>query len=225
MSGNVPYSDDAFDAFAMPIVEWVSAERTHLDIDQEFINDKVIPTSLRWKTCHAKCRNKRTRTHQDIVDKDAARVDFEGNLRKLIAAMKGSSVISEAQLKAFNISTDRTGPLNPPPTDEVELLFDLSKTMQVAVSARVLTTDPKAKPQPKPKGSMGVEYRYKIGGARVTDHNELPIVKIDTSPSSAFIIEVDDEALVNEEVQVTARFLSTTGAPGPWCPIRIVRIP
>jgi hypothetical protein len=221
MATSIPRKDEAFDAFVEPIMEWLIENLEDLDLDQEFITKKVIPAWRRWQKAYAKCRNKTKRTHEDVVEKDAARFDLEKKIRKVIASMKGSSIISEAQLKKMFIATGKKGAPNLPPTTQVDLYFDLRASMRVLVTARAHAAESKARPE----GTMGVEYRWKIGGEHVTDHNALPMVSIITNFRTPLVIEVEDEALRNEEVQVTARFLSTRGEPGPWCVIYRVRIP
>jgi hypothetical protein len=159
------------------------------------------------------------KTHTHVIEKDAARKEFERLVRGLVDFRLKNPIITDAQRSDWGIPIHKTKhtPI-PVPTTYPEVEIDTSVIRQIGIHFRDYRSENKA----KPFGVHGAEIRW--------DKLENPPANVEDLKHSSFdtktpLILTFEESDRGKRVYFCLRWENTKGEKGPWGEIVSAIIP
>ncbi len=207
--GTFPRQEALYFGFVKIAVAYLIANATRFGITAA--RQAALTTALNtYTSAFNKTSNLATRTKSDTADRKAAKAILSDLLRDTFDGLSGS-LLNPTDRNTLNLPERAKGTPNPVPTTRPVAVVNTTNRLQHTIFFADEAT-PNAKG--KPKGVMGCEIWYAIGGASApADPKGYKYMATDTA--SPYIATFDG-ADANKVVYYIFRWINTRGQAGPW---------
>lgn len=209
MPDYIPESDAEFLAWSQNLCEYAAAHLADLGLVAADMTD-VVAARAEWETARTDCQAKQIATNAAVELKGNTRQVYEAVLRALVRKLQASSAVSDDERRAMQI-TVRDGEPTPTGAAATHPVAFVSTTERFRHEIRFADAATPTK-RAKPAGVMGCEIWVKIGAAPA-HASECQLLALDTA--SPYVVDYSAEE-VGKCAYYMLRWISTSGAKGPW---------
>ena len=210
MPDYIPGGDAPFDAWQLNFVTYVNANLANLGlVAGDVVN--LNATATTWTADYPAHTAAQAAAQGARQAKDGARDGLEGAVRPLVRQLQASPEVDNAERAAMGITVpDDEGSPQGPPTTRPVVSVDTSQRLQHTIAFADEATPTRTA---KPAGVMGAEIWVKVGDPPPSGPGELGFLSLDTrTPFVAYYLGADG----GKTAHYMLRWVSTTGAKGPW---------
>ena len=213
MADFIPGQDGSFYAWEQNLMTYVTA---HLAALGFVIGDIVAAEDAQalYETARAELLPAQSAAQAARAARDAARKNYEAELRKLVRRIQASPLVDDAERAAMGITIPSGAQSVPAPTSrpvaEIESVEGLRHTLRL--------TDSETGKKARPRGTV-VEVRMAVvphGQPVTANPDELPIVGTNTTSK---VVRQFDGADACKTAVYGFRYVNTRGETGPWSTI------
>jgi hypothetical protein len=212
-------NDNDFTSVSEIVVGTAQEHITDWKLDEDTIDEDILPAKTKWDTTHAANSNRNTSNKITVAEKNAARERYQPVLRKFILALQNNKYVTDDDLIEMGIYIEPHSNQPLPATDEqVEIEVELDTIRRVIGNFKPKGATNKAKPH----GVGSMELRHAV---RDDDPDEVEdLTEVDLYTRSPFVLEFK-ESERGKKVYMVGRWIMKNGKPGPWGEITYSIIP
>jgi hypothetical protein len=201
-----PSKEADFNVYVQAAVPYLTSNKERLLISDDNLTS-LTNNSNAWNLIFPASQNTNTRTKTIVENKDSAKVDLMGIMRKIFADIPQSALTTEDRNTLNLPLRDTTRTPAPVPDTRPAGQVDTSQRLRHKIS--FVNQDNN---HAKPEGVRGCQIWYTIGEP-VTDLDELKFMALDTA--SPYIKDFSVEH-AGKMVYYWLRWENTRGEVGPW---------
>jgi hypothetical protein len=185
----IPGPDKDFDIFQANLSTMVAANAAAWNIPTKAL-EEIAPYAIRWNNAWAIAKNTGTRSHDEIVEKDLARKDYEAVMRPFVREFLASnSAVTDQQRAAMGL-TIPSDTHSPRPKIETVPSVILKAVGGGAIRVECRVEHDSSRASMHPDADV-VEISYKIGEPAPANPSETNQIK--NSTRGSFIMELGAE--------------------------------
>jgi hypothetical protein len=217
---SIPTKDVDFQVAQDVIVTAAYANRQKWALDEEWMDNLLMPAKLKWEQAWEAYANPVTRNPAITFAKNEQRKAYEKLLRILVKNLQSNTHVTPAELQAIGIiipSPIKT--LAPIATDSPDADVDTSVIGRITI--HFFRRDGHHR-KGKPDGQRGAEIRWVASQTPITRWENLSHSEFDTNSPFTLAFENDQRG---QTVYFALRWENTRGEKGPWSVISDAIIP
>ena len=218
MANFIPQEDMAFDIFQVNVTTYITAHQPGTANPWGYPQQRVNTLNTkknRWDAAWAKAKFKTSRNEGDVTEKNAARIDYEADLRFFVKEwLKFNELVSDQQRTLMGIPNNDTepSPKPAPQTHPIIIGVDFSQPQTHKINFRDQAAGNKA----KPFGVAYAEIKYAVGTVAPASADDCPN---SVTPTRTPEIITFANGSTGKRAYYFLRWVNTVGVAGPWSPI------
>ena len=221
MADYIPTEDAFFDIFQANLKTYIDAHTPGTASPWGYPQQRVNTMGTkqnRWINAWNKAKLKPSRNEGDVTEKDAARLDYEADIRLFVKEwLKFNELVSNQQRTLMGIPNNDSEPTPKPVpvTHPVIISVDFSQELTHKVFFRDQTGNTKA----KPFGSAYCEIKYIVRPAD-SPPDSADDCTLSVMPTRTPVIITFANGSNGKRAFYFLRWVNTTGNAGPWSPMQ-----
>jgi hypothetical protein len=216
---NIPTTDEAFNEKQVLVATQVIANASAWKINQDYLNNVIVPAKTLWETKYAAWLQPESRTPIATAQKNDAKDAYLVVFRPLVAGLLSNPYITQQALDTMGL---RHPSVNHTPVS-IPVGFPQARTDN-SVPRRITLNfiDSITGKRAKPHGVSGAVVRYDVLEEAPIDINDLKLSLLDTASPCHLDFS---EAQRDHRLYYCLAWQNTRGEKGPWSEIMSVIIP